>query len=81
MCHKTFLHLLALHFPPLIVTTRPGGGATGFLQTVVVAVLCYVPGRDTVAAGAAGDGMVDGVGGALQTPDGAELRIFPCWCY
>ena len=52
-------------FPPLIVTTNPGGDEPGLLQTLVAAVVCSVPGRDNVAAGAAGDGMVAAVGGAL----------------
>ena len=68
MCHKKFLHLLVLHFLPLFVTTNPGGGGTGFLQTVVAAAVCSVPVCDTVAAGSAGAGMVAAVGGALQTP-------------
>ena len=38
---------------------------------------CYVfvPGRDTVSDGAARAGTVSAVGGALQTPVGATLRI------
>ena len=40
--------------------------------------VCYVTGRDTVAAGDSGDGMVAAVGGALKTPSGAALRIVPC---
>ena len=75
MCHKKFLHLLVLHFPPLNITTIPGGGETGFLQTVVAVDMCYVPGRNTVASGA---GIVSAVGGALQTPVGAESLIVPC---
>ena len=55
MCHKKFLHLLVLHFPPVIVTTNPDGGKTGLLQTVVADAVCYVLGRDTFDAGA---GMV-----------------------
>ena len=75
MCHKKCLHLLVLHFPPLIVTTNPGSGETGLLQTVVAAAVCSVPGRETVADRA---GMVAAVGGALQNPAGAALRIVPC---
>ena len=78
MCHKKVLDLLVLHFLPLIVTTSPGGGDTGLLQNVVAADVCYVTGLDTVAAGAAGSGMVDSVGEALQTPVGATLRIVSC---
>ena len=32
---QLFLHLIILHFPPLFVTTSPGGGETYCLQTVV----------------------------------------------
>ena len=35
----------------------------------------FVPGRDTVSDGAARAGTVSAVGGALQTPVGATLRI------
>ena len=62
MCHKTFLHLLVLDFPPLIVTTSPGGGETGFLQTVVAAAVCSVPYRYNFVTGAAGYGVVAAVG-------------------
>ena len=65
LCHKTFLHLLVLHFSPLIVTTNPGGGETVLLQTVVYASVCSVPVHDTVAVGDAGYGMVADVGGYL----------------
>ena len=75
MCHKKFLYLLVLHFPPLIVTTNPGGGEKGLLQTVVDAAVCSIPGRDTVDAGADGAGMVAAVGGVLQTTAGAALQI------
>ena len=75
MCHKKLLHLLVLHFPPLIVTTNPGSGETGLLQTVVAAALCSVFSHNTVAVG---DDMVDAVGGALQTPSGSALLIVPC---
>ena len=74
MCHKKFLYLLVLHFPPLIVTTIPGDGETGLIQAMVAVAVCSVPGRDTVADGS---GMVSVVGGALQTPIGAALRIVP----
>ena len=70
---KIYIYLLALHFPPRVVTTSPGGGETVFIQTVVAAAVCYVPGRNNVADGAAGAGMVDAVDGALQNPDGAAL--------
>ena len=75
MCHKKFLHLLVLHFPPLIATTNPGGDETGLLQIVVAADVCSVPRRDTVDAGA---GMVAAVGGALKTPAGTALQIVSC---
>ena len=75
MCHKKLLHLLVLHFPPLIVTTNPGSGETGLLQTVVAAAVRSAPGRKSVADRA---GMVAAVGGSLQTPAGAALRIVPC---
>ena len=75
---KKFSHLLVLQFPPLIVTTNPGGDDTGLLQTVVADVLCSVPGHDTVAPGATGSGMVAAVGGSLKTLNGAALRIVPC---
>ena len=78
MCHKRFLHLLALHFPSLIFTTNPGGGETGLLQTLVAAAVCSVPGHNTVAAGADRSGMVDVVVGALKTTSDAALRLFPC---
>ena len=78
MCHKTFLHLLVLHFLPLIVTTRPSGGEKDLLQTVVASAVCYFPFRDTVVAGSSGDGMVADVGGALKNPSGDALRIMPC---
>ena len=71
------LHLPVLHFLPLIVTTNPGVGDTGLLQTVVAAAVCYVPGRDIVASGAAMDGMVAAVGGALKNTTGYELIIVP----
>ena len=45
-----FLHLIVLHFPPLFVTTSPGGVETYLLQTVVDAADCYFRGRNTVAA-------------------------------
>ena len=72
------LHLLVLHFPPLIITNNPGGGETGLLQTVVAAAVCYVTGRNTVTDGDAGDDTVAAVGGSLQTPTGAALRIVSC---
>ena len=81
MCQKQFLNLLVLHFLSLIVITNPDGGYTGLLQTVVADSVCSVPGRDTVVSVDAGAGMVAAVGGALQTPDGTELRILPCLCY
>ena len=65
MCHKTFLHLLVLNFPPPIVTTNPGGGDTGFIQTVVAASVCSLPYHDTVDGGASGAGMVADIGGSL----------------
>ena len=74
MCHKKHLHLLVLHFPPLIVTTSPGGGERSLLQTVAVADLRSVLCRNTVSAGA---GIVAAFGGALQTPSGAALQILP----
>ena len=77
MCHKKFLHLLVLHFLPLIVTTNPGGGEKGLLQTVVAAAVCSVPVHDTVSDRAAGSGMVSDVGGALRTPSGTALLIVP----
>ena len=72
LCQKTFLHLLVLHFPPLFVTTIPGGGETDWLQTVVAFAVCYVPGIDTVATG---DSIVAGVGVALQNLVGTASRI------
>ena len=36
------LYLLLLNFPLLIVTTSPGVGETGLLQTVVATDVCYV---------------------------------------
>ena len=75
MRHKTFFHLLVLYFPPLIVTTSPGGGETGLIQTVVSADMCSVPCRNNIDAVAAVAGMVDVVGGATA---GAALRIVPC---
>ena len=59
-------------FPPLIVTTSPGGGETDWLQTVVAFAVCYVPGIDTVATG---DSIVAGVGVALQNLVGTASRI------
>ena len=56
-----------------MVTTGPGGGATGFVQTVVSAAVCSFPGRDTVATGSTGDGMVAAVSGDFQTPSGTAL--------
>ena len=73
MCHKMFLHLLVLHFPPLIVTTNPGGGETGLLQTVVADAVCSVPGCNTVSVGAYGAVMVAAISGALQTSAGASF--------
>ena len=55
---QKYLHLLVLHFPPLVVTTNPGGGETGLIQTVVADSVCSVPGRDTVVSVDAGAGMV-----------------------
>ena len=75
LASKTFLHLLVLHFLPLIVTTRPGGGETALIQTVVVADVFYVLCGNNVAAG---DGMVAAVGGALQAPASSALQIVPC---
>ena len=62
MCQKKHLHLLVLHFPPLIVTTSPGGGETGLLQTLVAVAMCSVPGLNTVAAGS---GIVSAAGISL----------------
>ena len=59
------LYLLLLNFPLLIVTTSPGVGETGLLQTVVATDVCYVACRDTVSGVAAGDDVVATVGGAL----------------
>ena len=81
MCQKQFLNLLVLHFLSLIVITNPDGGYTGLLQTVVAAAVCFVSRYNTVDDGYYEDGMVAAVGGALQTPDGTELRILPCLCY
>ena len=78
MCYKNKLHLPVLYFPPLIIRTSPGGGAIGLLQTVVAAAVCSVPGRDTVASGAAEAGMVADVGGVLQITVGAASQIMSC---
>ena len=78
MCHKKFLHLLVLHFPPLVVTTNSGGGETGLLQTVVADAVYSAPVRDTVDIGFSGDGMDAAVGGALKTPACDTLQIVPC---
>ena len=75
VCHKKFLHLLVLHFPPLIVTTISGAGDTDLFQTVVAVSVCSIPCLNTVAAGS---GIVDDVGGYFQTPIGAALQILPC---
>ena len=75
------LHILVLNFLPLIVTTNPGGGEISLLQNLVSTVVCSVPIRDTIAAGADGAGMFSAVGGALKTPDGAALKSVPCWFY
>ena len=72
-----FLHLLVIHFPPLIVPTNPIGVETGLIQTVVAAAVCSVPVHDDVAAGDSGAGMVADVGGDLQNPAGASLQIVP----
>ena len=50
---------------PLIITTNPGGGETGLLQTGVALAVCYVPGYDTIDDGTAGAVTVDAVGRAL----------------
>ena len=78
MCHKKFLHLLVLHFPPLVVATNPGDDDTGLLQTVVSADFCSVSGFDAVFSGASSAGIVASVGESLQNPAGAELQIVPC---
>ena len=75
MCHKKFLHLLVLHFPPLVVTTNSGGGETDLLQIVINFAVCSVPGRDTFSTGA---GMVSAVGVALQTPVCAASKNVLC---
>ena len=75
MCHKKLLHLLVIHFPPLIVTTSPGGGEMYFFQTVVAVDVCSVPVCDTVAPEAI---MVASVGVDFQTPVGAASRIVLC---
>ena len=75
---QKYLHLLVLHFPPLVVTTNPGGGETGLIQTVVAASVCSVPGLNTVDDWDSGYSMVAAAGGALQTPAGSALRIAPC---
>ena len=72
LCQKTFLHLLVLHFPPLFVTTIPGGGDTYWLQPVVAVAECSFHSRNTVAAGV---GMVDSVGVDLQNLVGAASRM------
>ena len=59
-------------FLPLIVTTRPGGGETDWLQNVVAVAVCSVPERDNVSAG---DGMVTSVDVALKNLVGAASRI------
>ena len=75
---QNVLHLLVLHFPPLIVTTSPGGGDIGLLKDVVASAVSSFPGRDTVDDEAAGDDMVAAVGGSLKTPAVAALLIVPC---
>ena len=45
--------------------TNPGGGDTGFIQTVVAASVCSVPYHDTVDGVASGAGMVAAIGGSL----------------
>ena len=42
---------------------------------MVSVAVCYVPDRNTVAAGS---GIVDAVGGAIITPVGDASRIVPC---
>ena len=74
MCHTKFLHLLVLQFPPLIVTTSPGGVESGLLQTMFSVDVNSVPDRDTAASG---DVMVTDVGGDLQTPVGFASQILP----
>ena len=74
VCHKTFLHLLVPHFPPLIVPTSHFGGETGSLQTVFDVSVFSVPGRDTVASGSS---IVVGVGKALKDTVGAASQIVP----
>ena len=63
---QNVLHLLVLYFPPLIVTTSPGGGGIGLLKNVVASAVCSFPGRDTVADEAAGYDMVAAVGGSCK---------------
>ena len=65
---QNVLHLLVIHFPPLIVPTSPCGGDTGSLQTMFDVSVFYVPGRDNIAAGSS---TVVAVGGALKDPIGA----------
>ena len=77
MSQKVFTFIF-LHLLPLIFTTSPGGVATGLLQNVFAAYVCYVPGRSTVAAGSYGSGMVAAFCGALQTPVFTSLQIMPC---
>ena len=74
VCHKTFLHLLVPHFPPLIVPTSPCGGETGSLQTVFDVSVFFVPGSDNVAAGS---GIVVSVGGAYTNHVGSASQIVP----
>ena len=72
---KKVLHLLVLHFLPLIITPNPDGGEKDWFQNVAAIFVCSVPGRNTVASGA---GMVAAVGVALQTVVGAASRIALC---
>ena len=75
MCPKNKLHLLVLHFLPLVVTNNPGGDETGLIRTMVAAAVCSVPGHNTVSAGADGAGLVSAVGVSLKTPSGSVLLI------
>ena len=42
MYHRIFLHLLVIHFPPLVVTTKPGGGEYKTIIHSNCSVLPYV---------------------------------------
>ena len=71
---KSFIYTF-LHFPPLSVTTSPGGGKIDWIQTMVDVSECSVHVCNTVSSRV---GMVSAVCVYLQTLVGSASQIALC---